>query len=220
MGISIVCAVMDRAPMLSVSLVSWLRCKEVERFIIVDWSSKDLPDELVAYFCSLDERVSFVRVAGKDLFHMSGAFNFGVAHVKSEFVLKLDADHIFNPYYNFFDVHKLGVGEFITGDWQCYVLDNDFGFLKCLNGLLFSRVSDFRAVGGYNEELVGYGYEDHDLYSRLKAYGLVHRLLDVRKLTVYHNPHGNEERVENYAVKDINRSILSNVKIAGGSSPI
>jgi len=220
MGISIVCAVMNRAPMLSLSLVSWLRCKEVERFIIVDWSSSDLSDEFVAYLCSLDERVSFVRVAGKDLFHLSGAFNFGVAHVRSEFVLKLDVDHIFNPYYNFFDYHKLGAGEFITGDWQCYVLDNDFGFLKLLNGLLFVRVADFRAVGGYNEDLVGYGYDDNDLYHRLKAFGLSQRFLDVRKLTVYHNPHGNEERVVNYAVKDINRSILSNLKIAGGSEPV
>jgi predicted glycosyltransferase involved in capsule biosynthesis len=220
MGISIVCAVMDRAPMLSLSLVSWLRCKEVERFIIVDWSSRDLSDDLVAYLCSLDGRVSFVRVAGKELFHMSGAFNFGVAHVRSEFVLKLDVDHVFNPYYNFFDVHKLGAGEFITGDWQCFTLDNDFGFLKCLNGLLFAKVSDFRAVGGYNVELVGYGYEDHDLYHRLKASGLTHRFLDVRKFTVYHNPHGNEERVVNFVEKDISRSILSNVKVAKGSGPV
>jgi predicted glycosyltransferase involved in capsule biosynthesis len=220
MGISIVCAVMDRAPMLSLSLVSWLRCKEVERFIIVDWSSRDLSDDLVAYLCSLDNRVSFVRVLGKELFHMSGAYNFGVAHVKSEYVLKLDVDHILNPYYSFFEVHRLGAGEFITGDWRCFSLDNDFGFLKCLNGLLFAKVSDFRAVGGYNEELVGYGYDDHDLYHRLKASGLTHRFLDVRKLTVYHNPHGNEERVVNFVEKDISRSILSNVKAAKGSGPV
>jgi hypothetical protein len=210
MSITVVCAVMNRFDVLRVSLMSWLKFREISRIIVVDWSSSDFSDDFIKFVCLLDNRIEFKRVDTKDIFHMAGAYNLAVSMVDTEFVLKLDADIILNPYFNFFDIHKLGAGEFITGDWQWGSLDNQLGFLKYLNGFLYIKTNDFRAIGGYDERYVNYSYEDTDLYDRLARYGFTHRLLDVHKLSVYHNPHNDDMRVMNFVEKDIKRSLLRN----------
>ena len=211
MSITIVCAIMNRSDMLKISLMSWLKYKEVSRIIIVDWSSSDLPNDFIKFICHLDNRIEFIRVDGKDIFHMAGAYNLAVSLVNTEFILKLDVDYILNPYFNFFDTHKLAFGEFITGDWRSWSLDNNLGFLKYLNGLLYIKTDDFRAIGGYDERFDGYGYEDTNLYERLKKKGFIHRLIDINILSVYHNPHNDEKRIEHYVEKDIMKSLQNNL---------
>ena len=213
MSITVVCAVMNRFDMLRVSLMSWLKFSEISRIIVVDWSSSDLSADSIMFFCRLDDRIEFKRVDAQDTFHLAGAYNFVFSMVDTEFVLKLDVDIILNPYFNFFDIHKLSVGEFITGDWQWESLDNELGFLEYLMGFLFIRSIDLRAVGGYDERFVNYGYEDTDLYDRLRRHGFTHRLLDANKLSVYHNPHNDDMRVKNFVEKDIKRSLLRNCEL-------
>ena len=210
MSITIVSAVMNRADMLRVSLMSWLKYKEVTKIIVVDWSSSDLSADFVKSFCLLDDRIEFKRVDNKDTYHVSAAWNIAFSHVDTEFVLKMDVDYILNPYFNFFDIHKLSDKDFFTGDYRMEVFDNKLGFMKYLHGLLYIRTADFRAVGGFDERFVNYSFEDTDIYARLRKQGLTHRFIDVKKLSVYHNPHGNDKRTENFVEKDVNKSLRTN----------
>lgn len=205
---------MNRAEMLRVSLMSWLGFKEVSKIIVVDWSSSDLSDNFIKFICSYDDRICFKRVDGKSVFSLAEAVNLGVSLVDTEFMLKLDVDYVLNPYYNFFEINKLGAGEFLSGDWRWHCLDNNLGFLKYLNGLLYVRTADFRAGGGYDERFTGYGYEDTDLYHRLAVkLGLAHRYIDINVLSVYHNVHDDSKRVENYVEKDVCESMRRNFEL-------
>lgn len=211
MSTTIICAVMNRADMLRVSLMSWLNFSEVSRIVVVDWSSSDLSDDFVRSMCAFDGRIHFERVYGKTLFSLAEAYNLAASLVDTEFLLKLDVDYILNPYYSFFVINKLGVGYFFTGDWRWQALDNDLGFFKYLNGLLYIKTDDFKAVGGYDKRFIGYGYEDTDLCYRLtRDRGLTHRFIDLSVISVYHNPHSDDKRVENYSEKDIRKSLSEN----------
>lgn len=211
MSITIVCAVMNRSDMLKISLMSWLKYKEVSRIIVVDWSSSDLSDDFIKFIYFLDNRIEIKRVDGEDTFHIASAYNLAVSLVDTEYILKLDVDYVLNPYFNFFDNNRLGPKEFFTGDWRWHSLDNNLGFLKFLNGLLYIKTADFKAVGGYDERFVGYGYEDTDLYNRLEKHGLTHRFICVKDITVYHNPHSDAKRVENYVEKDLKKAMSKNM---------
>lgn len=211
MSTTIICAVMNRADMLRVSLMSWLNFSEVSGIVVVDWSSNDLSDDFIRLLSAFDGRIHFERIHGKTMFHLAEAYNLAASLVDTEFILKLDVDYILNPYFNFFEINKLGVGDFFTGDWRWQALDKDLGFLKYLNGLLYVKTDDFKAVGGFDERFIGYGYEDTDIcYRLINNRGLTHRLIDMRVISVYHNPHSDDKRVENYLEKDIGKSLSMN----------
>ena len=76
---------------------------------------------------------------------------------------------------------------------------------------MYIKTDDFRAIGGYDERFDGYGYEDTNLYERLKKKGFIHRLIDINILSVYHNPHNDEKRIEHYVEKDIMKSLQNNL---------
>ena len=62
------------------------------------------------------------------------------------------------------------------------------------------RAEHFAKVNGYNERMIGYGWEDDDLYGRLRKFGLKEeRVLHGQGL--YHVPHYNPMRYENYSVR-------------------
>jgi len=64
-----------------------------------------------------------------------------------------------------------------------------------LAGVVYAHSNDFWAVGGYNERIEIYGYEDTDLVLRLGRKGLSPRPLDFS--TLYHLPHEDEVRFAN-----------------------
>lgn len=196
--ISIVCAVKNRTPALRVSLSSWLLSAGVGEIVVVDWSS----DEPVRVD---DPRVRTVRVEGETLFHLAAAFNLGADVAKGEKILKMDADYVLNPYYDFIGEVVLPERSFITGHWS-----QEGPFLRNLNGMVYVRKSDWGLVNGYNENLTGYGWDDDDFYSRLSASGLERRILSYPPLYMFHIPHNDNFRVENYKNKDIKDSHTRN----------
>ncbi len=120
--------------------------------IIVDWSSdipikrEDLPD---------DSRIQLVRVDGESLWNPSLAYNFSISLVKTRFVIRMDADC-----------------------WPCLDL-NPYTLLSknCVwggsggegrYGQFLMPLETFWLVGGFNEYMSGWGFEDKDLRFRLK----------------------------------------------------
>jgi hypothetical protein len=126
--------------------------------LIVDWSSeiaidrRDLPP---------DPRLRLVRVEGEQVWNLSRAYNFACAHALGDCLFKLDADcwpelqlHPLQ-WLHAGSVCQLGSGpDGRLGQW---VLDRD----------LFER------VGGFNELMQGYGFDDKDLKARLIAHAHV-----------------------------------------------
>ena len=68
---------------------------------------------------------------------------------------------------------------------------------------------DFMAVGGYNESLTGWGYDDKDLRARLITAGCQMQWFDVKYGQCIN--HGNDRRVENMAPEHRRKSATSAV---------
>lgn len=200
--VSIICAVKNREKALILSLTSWLMFDEVSEIIIVDWNS----DKNLKFLTNLDKRIKIIRVDNKKYFNLPMGYNLASDFVTNEFLLKMDADYILNPYYDFIKESLPRDDCFITGcktkSW-C-------PFFIYLNGLLFIKTENFRKIKGYNENLIGYGYDDDDIHIRLENFGLKRELIDIDPKKIFHIPHENESRVLNYECKNIQKTCFFN----------
>lgn len=199
--ISIICGVKNRTNALSVSLASWLLCERVSEIIIVDWSS-DIP---IHTNITRDHRVKVIRVEGQEYFNLSACYNLAASFVTNDFLLKMDCDYVINPYYDFFE-NLPDENTFITGHWSL----NPSPFFLYLNGLVFTLTKHFKEIKGYNENLVDYGYDDDDLYNRLNSIGLNRKLITLDKTKIFHIPHPDSKRTENYKNKNTKNSHSAN----------
>ena len=220
--ISIITACKNRSDALKLTLFSWLKFPEVTEIIIVDWSS----DEPINYLTNLDPRVKIVRVENKKYFNQPQPLNLAAKISTGDYILKLDADHLFNPYFNgiekYFPKEKsftCGQLEFHNPEYwnserKAFVVDEDYleenlehkrryvyaysPIFKPLVGILFVKKEYFESVGGYNENFGDcYAYEDEDLYNRLEEYGLKKNRLDFDFYFI-HLPHSDKKRIENF----------------------
>lgn len=150
--------------------------------LVVDWSSTeplrraDFPD---------DPRLRLLRVEGERRWNLCRAYNFAVGQACWPLILKLDADawpsQGFDP-----SAPRLRLGD---GRGVC-------AFGSGLNGrkgqLLIERRL-FDGVGGFNERMVGYGFDDKDLQVRLRLLnGQEPAVIPADWLEVI--PHSDEER--------------------------
>lgn len=138
--------------------------------LIVDWSSveplrrRELPD---------DPRIRLLRVEGERRWNLCRAYNFALHQARGDCLFKLDADgwpeDLAEPDSLAVDgvVCCFGSGE--DGRLGQFVIDR---------GLV-------EQVGGFNEYLWGYGFDDKDLKARLQGHaGAVIHLLPPRALGV------------------------------------
>lgn len=208
-SISIVCACMNRFEALCVSIQSWINQPLVKQIIITDWSSIDFDKE---YLESLDDRIQVVTIHNESHFQLSKAYNEAIKKVDYENILKLDVDYIINPYMDISTWLISTEDSFLTGNWEDKSKDCHIGFLEHLNGFLFCSAKHIRAVGGYQGNKHGYGFDDCDLYNRLESIGLTRRYINHQKnnVPIFHIPHGDCYRSEFYEEKDIKLSHKKN----------
>lgn len=192
--VSIVCACMDRTAALQISYKSWVNMPQVDEIIIVDWSSADNIKNIL----SITKHTKIVRVEGEKYFSLPRAYNIGIKHAAGDLILKLDVDYVMNPYHDFFAFNILNESVFFTGSHLIGLQQDRHGFQRYLNGLLYIHKKNIDRVGGYNEELKGYGYDDDDLYKRLHQSGLTRSLIGVNPCCVFHLPHGDDVRTSRY----------------------
>jgi hypothetical protein len=152
--------------------------------LIVDWSST-VPvrrEELPA-----DPRIRLLRVEGETGWNLCRAYNFAVAGCSGEWVVKLDADvwptQAFDP-FELADRLTTEVGSI------CAFGSGPEG----RKGQFLMERQLFQGVGGFNEFLVGYGFDDKDLRARLEVQqGIGVGSLPPGALEVIE--HSNEERM-------------------------
>ena len=199
--VSVICSVMDRESILELSLYSWLKFEEIKEIIICDWSST----RSLFSLAKKDNRIKIIRVEGERNFNISASFNLASDMCQCSEILKLDVDYFLNPYYNFFDFYEINENCFLTGTWKY-----EIPTLMYLNGMIYIKKENFQKVNGYREDLASYGHEDTDLYERLqKQLDLKHLVMENNHI-VFHIPHEDSKRSENYAEKCIKKTLREN----------
>jgi GT2 family glycosyltransferase len=206
MSISIISACKNRGKALSVSLSSWIQFDEVDEIIVTDWNSDDPIDHLI----KLDSRIKVVTVPNEPYFNQPQPLNLAASLVKNEYILKLDSDTIMNPYFNFFDHHKIDDQSFLTGTDESWNLNGEKDpskttkhqkhmFFKALWGTLYITKENYLKIGGYNENMTKYAaWEDTEIYERILLLGLNHVQIKFGLNTLFSLPHLAKKRVENF----------------------
>lgn len=205
MSVSIITACKNRDKALAISIASWMQFDEVKEIIVTNWNS----DKSIDYLTIVSEKVKIINVKDEPYFNQPQPLNLAASLVNTEYLLKLDCDHILNPYFNFFDFHQIKENSFITGS-NSLLNGMDFDFLHPLWGLLYVKTEIFKKLGGYNENMGKYyAVEDDELAVRLISYGLDPILIDTQKLSALHIPHTNRDRVKNFESFESISQILS-----------
>jgi GT2 family glycosyltransferase len=190
-GVSIVTCSMNRTENLLRSLSSWLAQDQVSEVVIVDWSSDEPVRGALRSNGIFDQRIKIIRVNGINRWILSYAFNTGFRVASFDSILKLDADIVLQS--DFFQRNAVPTSDyFIAGNWRHVPKKQAH-----VNGFFFSPRAALASVGGFNEFITTYGWDDDDIYARFQASGFQRR--DVAAGTIHHLPHSDAERIGDHA---------------------
>src|SRR5258708_34902499 len=139
---------------------SWQAAPLVSEIVIVDFGSDrpmglaDIPDR---------RKLELVEVGATEEWRIGLAINLGVDHAACDAILKLDSDiEITRPDW----LSDLALdGAFYRGRYTTTVSNGQAVFLK----------RHWQAIGGYNEWLSGYGFDDSGFFMRDPPSGLGER---------------------------------------------
>ena len=167
--VSIVTVCMNRRAHLLVSADHVSRWPHHQEHLILDWSS-DQP--LTRAELPVDPRIRLVRVDGERQWHLCRAYNLALQLARGDRLFKLDADCWPEAIPSPDQLAAAGpVAAFCSGP------DGRAG-----QWLIERRFVD--QVGGFNEVLLGYGFDDKDFRSRIEAQGVVVQRLPASALGV------------------------------------
>lgn len=192
--ISVVVACMNRQYVLKHTISTWLCNEFVSEVVVVDWSSNPALDLGIK-----SDKLKIITHTGEKYFNLSKAYNMAIQHSTHHQIVKIDADHMLNPYNDYFTQNILKPGTFITGDHRIGKIRDKHGFLRYLNGFVHMYRQDFLQAGCYDERFIGYGYDDEDLYKRLRSINVEHVRIKNDPCCVFHIPHDDKSRHENYS---------------------
>jgi GT2 family glycosyltransferase len=221
MNVSVITACGNRGKALSVSISSWIQFDEIDEIIVADWNSRDP----VNHLAELDPRIKIINVPNEPYFNQPQPLNLAASLVKNDYILKLDSDTIMNPYFNFFDHHKIDSQSFLTGtseSWNFYdekepnsknIDYQQYMYLKALWGTLYITKENYVKIGGYNENMNKYAaWEDTELYERLLLLGLKHVTIKFDLKTLFSLPHPAKKRVENFQAYNENKNLEESIR--------
>lgn len=209
---------MNRHETLRTVLARWRAVANVSEIIVVDWSSNPPLRDVVEHVADGDPRVRLIRVDGEEHWILSRAYNLAVRATSFDKILRTDCDYSIGT--QFVQVHdltdyrnhsilrqsalnpddpdaaltaaarKLASPKFYAGNYQHARNENEIH----LNGAVYIKRADFLRIGGYDERIQTYGWDDEDLYGRLVEAGL--QKVDINYDHVSHVPHGDTSRAQ------------------------
>lgn len=229
-GVSLVAVCMGRHETLAKTAPAWLNVRDVDEIILVDWSS-DPPLEDTIRATKGGDRIKVIRVNGEPSWILSRAYNLAVNATSYSHVIRTDCDYQIGQH--FVTAHKKlmdgsdssAVGDdvngkhFYAGNYNLARNENEVH----LNGAVFIRRKDFLDIGGYDERIQTYGWDDEDLYKRLDGAGL--KKMNISYDHVSHVQHGDNGRAQT-GVKfatveiDLNALLLTKLKPWARGIPI
>lgn len=132
--------------------------------VVVNYNSSKSLSLLLYQFPELKAgKLKEVR-AGKDSFHHAHAWNVGIKESSGDILIFCDADILINTALVSIIVNRM------RGNKKMFARSMDVAH-NDLSGFLCARREDVIAIGGYNEQLLGWGFEDGDMRLRLILYG-------------------------------------------------
>jgi Polysaccharide pyruvyl transferase/Glycosyl transferase family 2 len=208
--VSIFTACMNRVEHLQEVLPTWIALHPKE-IIIVDWNSTKPLDDVIAPFQD-KQKIILIRVPNVKKWCLTYAFNFAARFTSGKYLLKLDCDSKLNKDFLFY--HNLDAGNvFFSGNWRTARNVNE----RHTNGVFYLKRLDFFKVGGFNEFLTTYGYDDCKLKADLVAQGIIQ--MDINHDLLVHIEHSNASRTMLQDVKhqpaieiECNRLICEKIK--------
>ena len=172
-------------------------------FVLLDYNSSDDLEEWVrenlAHYIDSGILV-YYKIFTPTAYIRSHSRNIAFRLSDAKIVCNLDADNFLGE----------GFAEFIINKFD---MENNIFYTSVMAENTFGRVcvlkNDFVKIRGYNEAFTGYGYEDGDLFNRLRKIGLEQK--EFYKTEFYRSvEHSNEERVsEEYYAKNNYKIYLS-----------
>lgn len=215
-GVAIIAACTNRHPMLARAFVSWLRVTLARQIILIDWSSSPPLSETIDGLIAVNSPtlsnitlpdIKVVRVQGESNWVLTRAYNLAASLTKYSTLVKVDCDVVLGPNTILFHALPKNPPTFFSGHPSLARDENEL----YLSGQFVTSRSLFLAVGGYDERIQTYGYEDTDLYNRLEAYGAVRLNLSYEHMThvVHHDTTRSQAGVAIPLVQvDINDQLL------------
>jgi hypothetical protein len=218
-GTSIVAACMNRHASLNKTLPSWLALVNISEVVIVDWSSTPPLVESIDFLSAAEQRVRVIRVENETSWVLSRAYNLAILSATRRQIIRMDCDYKVER--EFLGVHDLSIQEnahrsaqnrvFYGGNFTLARDENEVH----LNGAMLLWRSDFQSVGGYDERIQTYGWEDEDLFYRLERSGL--RRESINYDYIAHVGHDDSSRLQHkvgfpQVEIDLNRLLLSHLE--------
>jgi glycosyltransferase involved in cell wall biosynthesis len=173
---SIVTPNRDRLEHLKQAVQTWQKKKLVAEIVVVDYGSTP---PIRHFDFENAEKIRIIRVEGTADWRIGHAINIGFDFASNRYIMKLDADVLVehDEWLSGLDLDK----NFFRGDLKTVPM-----------GEVVVLKDHFLAVGGYNEFLSGWGFDDQDFYIRLKSKGLRECYIPPAFLRAI--PHSNELR--------------------------
>lgn len=205
--ISAVTGCMNRNAHILQSLPTWLASNRFEEIIIIDYGSLEPLAQTLAHAGLLDHpSIRLIRVEA-ETWCLADAFNTGLYLAKAPFTIKLDADTLIRGTADL--SLRLSAQQFKTGNWRTFKNN-------ALNGVVLAPTDAIRKVGGYNEQIRLYGWDDCDFYDRLSELSLIKT--DLVEQEFCSLDHSDDERIacsgDIAKSHDINRLIQGNRVLA------
>lgn len=136
---------------------------------------------------------------------MSFSLNVGCFYAKHDHIIKCDIDFQLKN-TELVEVFKRSQGK---KHFFCSTIPKKYDF----HGFCFFEKKYFVEVNGYNEKIRGWGFDDEDFYRRLEKIGLERVVIMNIEEFIYHIPHDDFLRTENYPQKDKNATNKMNEEI-------
>src|SRR5688500_16222137 len=141
-------------------------------FVLLDYNSMDglqdyIQDNLAEYIKS--GRLKYYKICEPKYFHRSHSRNLVFKLANGELICNIDADNYTGK----------GFASFINASFcnENLICLNTIGINSAANkkdvlGRICVRKEDFLAIGGYDEYIESYGFEDYDFINRLELHGI------------------------------------------------
>jgi len=167
-------------------------------FVILDYNSSDgLAEWMKRYMLRFIDsgQVVYYKYYDSDYFRYSHSRNILIRLSCGDIICNMDADNYTGKGFAKYLVQKLIKTDFLTGaiinSDRIYPPRFDSITMGCFGRIAIKR-DILLKIGGYNEAIEHWGYEDRDLYLRLRSLGYLSETLDPRFL--FSIPHGDQER--------------------------
>ncbi|WP_448519216.1 glycosyltransferase [Rhodoflexus sp.] len=172
--------------------------------IFTDYGSSEEQHQQIAQLCTRFNKVKYYYYdTRRQFWSRAHAVNLGVQQAKGQYLIVVDIDLIYPPYFAASVLQKIDLQSFVQ--YQCYYIPSDVSDYEKLTfdkaydypvnsisesgGLIAVPRQAMYEIGGFDEYFQVWGVEDMDLKKRLRKIGLTRKVLSIEEAPTFHQWH-------------------------------